>query len=253
MRSVPNERLRVALQAAGLTYEQVSARIGVNPKTVQRWVREEQRQPHGETRRQLATLLKVDAGHLWPHGGRKRLPVESGPNELIHVYPTRSSIPVAVWGELIRGAETQVDVLVFSGQFLIEQFDFMPIIRAKAAEGVRFRLAVGDHTAPAVIQRAAEEGTTGGLEGRVQMMRRYLQDVVDLPGMEIRTHGTILYNSIYRFDDQALVNPHVFGSLAGQNPVLHLQRVPGSVMWETYMRSFERAWSIAVPEPAAGA
>jgi hypothetical protein len=99
-----------------------------------------------------------------------------------------------------------------------------------------------------VIQRGIEEGTTGGLEGRVQMMRRYLHEVATLPGVEIRTHGTILYNSIYRFDDQALINGHAFGALAGQNPVLHLRRLPGGLMWEHYMRSFDRVWQTATPE-----
>ncbi|MFC7659591.1 XRE family transcriptional regulator [Pseudonocardia benzenivorans] len=142
-----------------------------------------------------------------------------------------------------------MDVLVFSGQFLVEQHNALPIVRTKASEGVRFRFIVGDHTSPAVIQRAAEEGTTGGLEGRIQMMRRYLQDVAGLPGVEVRTHGTILYNSIYRFDDHALINGHAFGSLAGQNPMMHIRRVHGGSLWEHYMRSFERVWEIADSEP----
>jgi hypothetical protein len=141
-----------------------------------------------------------------------------------------------------------MDVLVFSGTFLVEQYNLLPIMRKKAAERVRFRFLVGDETSSAVIQRAIEEGTTGGLEGRVQMMRRYLHEVATLPGVEIRTHGTNLYNSLYRFDDQALINGHAFGTLAGQNPVLHLRRLPGGLMWEHYMRSFDRVWQTATPE-----
>ncbi|MDX2817537.1 hypothetical protein PV410_34245 [Streptomyces sp. PA03-5A] len=38
------------------------------------------------------------------------------------------------------------------------------------------------------------------------------------PGVEVRSHDTILYNSIYRFDDDVLVNPHVLGA-----PALHAQ------------------------------
>ncbi|PPK61880.1 hypothetical protein V5P93_002383 [Actinokineospora auranticolor] len=169
-------------------------------------------------------------------------------NELIRLYPSRSSVPYSLWTELIQGVSQSMDVLVYSGQFLVEQHNIVPIVRAKVKDGVRFRFVVGDETSDAVIQRAVEEGTTGGLEGRVQMMRRYLRDVADLPGVEVRTHSTILYNSIYRFDDQTLVNGHAYGSLAGQNPVIHLRRTPESPMWRHYMESFDRVWATSTEE-----
>jgi hypothetical protein len=124
----------------------------------------------------------------------------------------------------------------------------VPLVRAKVAAGVQFRLLVGDEKSPAVIQRGVEEGTPGGLEGRVQLMRRYLAEVADLDGVEVRTHGELLYNSLYRFDEDLLVNGHAFGALAGQSPVLHLRRQPTGQMWQHYMRSFERTWSLGVPE-----
>lgn len=79
-------------------------------------------------------------------------------------------------------------------------------------------------------------------------MRRYLDELRGIHGIEIRTHGTPLYNSIYRFDDDMLVNTHTYGSLTGQNPVLHLRRLDGGLMGENYMRWFERVWSQARPE-----
>ncbi len=166
----------------------------------------------------------------------------------MQVYPNRSKVPPTVWSELVEGATENVDVLFYSGTFLVEQYNFLPAMRAGAAGGMRVRCCVGDETSSGVIARALEEGTTGGLEGRVQLVRRYMQEIAGLTGIEVRTHGTPLYNSIYRFDDQMLVNPHSYGSLAGQNPVLHLRRLDGGLMWENYMRSFERVWSQAVPE-----
>ena len=66
-----------------------------------------------------------------------------------------------------------------------------------------------------------------------------------MPGIELRTHATTLYNSIYRFDQDLLVNGHAFGAPAAQSPVLHLRRVPGGRAWDHYMRSFEEVWKIA--------
>lgn len=243
-----NERLRAAVLAAGLTIEDVAVRVGVDPKTAERWVNQDGRTPHRRTRRSLSQLLSVDEVHLWPSlADDVRTPPNTA-SELVHLYPTRSAVPWDVWTGLINGASAHMDVLVFSGQFLVEQHNILPIVKEKAAAGARFRFLVGDHTAAAVIQRAQEEGTTGGLEGRVQMMRRYLQEVAGLDGVEVRIHGTILYNSIYRFDDEMLVNGHAFGALAGQNPVLHLRRLPGGLMWDHYARSFEHVWDLARPD-----
>lgn len=248
MDDVANDRLRAAIHASGLTIEDVSSRVGVDPKTVERWIGDETRTPHRTNRLTLVQLLSVDEVHLWPSLAGDVRTRPSSESELVHLYATRSAVPFDVWTELIHSAQCQVDVLVFSGQFLVEQHNLLPVVRAKAAKGVKFRFAVGDHTSAAVIQRAQEEGTTGGLEGRVQMMRRYLQEVAALPTVQVRTHGTILYNSIYRFDDQALINGHAYGGLAGQNPVMHLRRLDGGLMWEHYMQSFERVWQLAVPE-----
>ncbi|MFI6026384.1 multiprotein-bridging factor 1 family protein [Amycolatopsis magusensis] len=243
-----NDRLRTAMLAMNLTPETLAAKVGVDPKTVERWISSE-RVPHRGTRYKLTSILKVNEGDLWPslQGNSRPVPTES---ELVHLYPSRSAITGAGWEALLSGVKEQMDVLVFSGAFLVEQYNLIPLVRQKAAEGVRFRLLVGDETSPAVIQRAIDENTPGGLEGRIQLMRRYLADVLHLEGVEVRTHGTILYNSLYRFDDQLLVNGHAHGALAGQNPVMHLKRLPDGQMWQHYMRSFERVWSVGVPETA---
>jgi transcriptional regulator with XRE-family HTH domain len=241
-----NDRLRTAMLAARLTIEELAVKVGVDPKTAERWISKEDRVPHRSTRLKVSDVLEVAEADLW--SSLRKDPRPTAESELIHLYPSRSAIGGPTWESLIDGAREQMDVLVFSGAFLVEQYNLVPIVRLKAAQGVRFRLLVGDETQPAVIQRAEDEGTPGGLEGRIQLMRRYLADVADLDNVQVRTHGTILYNSLYRFDDQLLVNGHAHGALAGQNPVMHLQRLPAGTMWQHYMASFERVWAQARPE-----
>jgi len=53
---------------------------------------------------------------------------------------------------------------------------------------------------------------------------------------------TPLYNSIYRFDDELLVNSHVYGILAAYTPTVHIRRVDGA-FFNTYLESFERIWA----------
>ena len=59
-------------------------------------------------------------------------------------------------------------------------------------------------------------------------------------------HDTLLYNSIYRFDDEMIVNSHVYGILAAYTPVMHFRRVDGAY-FSTYLESFERVWASARP------
>jgi hypothetical protein len=73
-------------------------------------------------------------------------------------------------------------------------------------------------------------------------MYRPLQGV---EGIDFRLHDTILYNSIYRADDQLLVNTHIYGFNAAQAPVLHLRKVAGGGMVNHYLDSFERVWDRA--------
>ncbi|MFE5506691.1 multiprotein-bridging factor 1 family protein [Amycolatopsis japonica] len=242
-----NDRLRTAMLAANLTEEELAAKVGRDKKTVERWIRDETRIPHRAARFKVTAVLRTREEDLWPEvaGNTRPAPTES---ELVHLYPSRSAMTGASWNALLSSVEKQMDVLVFSGAFLVEQYDLIPLMRTKAAQGVQFRILVGDEKSPAVIQRAIDEGTPGGLEGRIQLMRRYLSEVANLDGIEIRTHGTILYNSMYRFDDTLLVNVHSHGALAGQSPVMQYKRLPNGPIWEYYMRSFENVWSNGIPE-----
>ncbi len=53
----------------------------------------------------------------------------------------------------------------------------------------------------------------------------------------------MLYNSIYRADDQLLVNQHTYGIPAAQAPVFCLCDAGGGEMAALYLESFERVWA----------
>lgn len=66
-------------------------------------------------------------------------------------------------------------------------------------------------------------------------------------GCEVRTHGTTLYNSIYRIDDHMLVNAHLWGMNAYGAPLWYLRRVPDTQpsLFDAYLSSFDEVWSAA--------
>ena len=59
--------------------------------------------------------------------------------------------------------------------------------------------------------------------------------------MRIHLHDTTLYNSIYRFDDDMLVNAHLYATIAYAAPVFHLRQLAAGELFTNYMQSFERS------------
>lgn len=236
-----NQRLRGSILSAGLRATELAEKVGVDAKTVERWITKG-RLPHRTHRVAVAGALGVDEAYIWPEILDAPATQSASVAELLTLHPTRAAIPHDTWAQLMVGAREAIDVLVYAGSFLFEQYDFTATVTKKAAEGARVRLLLGDESSAAVALRAEEEGTAGGLQGRIQLHRRYLRQVQGVRGVEVRTHGTTLYNSIFRFDQDMLVNGHAYGAPAGESPVLHLRRVPGGRMWDHFMRSFEEVW-----------
>jgi hypothetical protein len=50
-----------------------------------------------------------------------------------------------------------------------------------------------------------------------------------------------------RLASEMLVNTHVVGSPAPQNPVLHLHRTADGRLFEHYLKSFDRVWDAGRP------
>ncbi|MFI5955531.1 XRE family transcriptional regulator [Cryptosporangium sp. NPDC051539] len=237
-----NDTLRRALADARLRDVDVATRLGVDPKTVQRWVAG--RIPHARHRWGLADMVGRHESDLWPHlehlnGGASQ--------ETVAVYPHRGSVPSAVWRALFGGAQDRIDVLVYSGLFLVEDVEMMRLIASRARGGVRVRMAFGDPESPYVRSRGAEEGIDDALGAKIRSALVLCRPLLDAPRVEIRRHATVLYNSLYRADDEVLVNAHVYGVGASRAPVLHLRSAEPESLTATYLESFERVWVAADP------
>src|SRR5258708_39826372 len=85
-----NEALRRALFRADLGEDAVSARLGVDPKTVRRWL--DGRLPYPRLRLHLAKLLDVDETDLWPELMAARAD-SVRPAEVVASYAHRGSSP----------------------------------------------------------------------------------------------------------------------------------------------------------------
>jgi len=82
---------------------------------------------------------------------------------------------------------------------------------------------------------------------KVRNVLVYLGPLAQVDGIDVRLHATTLYATVYRFDDDMLVNTHTYGAPAYMSPVLHLRCRPSSSLFGTYERSFERVWQSSQP------
>jgi hypothetical protein len=165
----------------------------------------------------------------------------------VAVYPHRSDVPRDAWGRLFDSAQREIGVLVYSGLFLAEDSGIQKILAAKASAGVRVRILLGDPASPQVADRGADEGVDDAMGAKIRNAVVLYRSLTGAEGVELRFHKTILYNSIYRGDDQLLVNTHIYGVPAFRAPVWHLRKVAGGEITAIYLDSFERVWDTAVP------
>jgi hypothetical protein len=240
-----NERLRGAISIRSLTVPGCAELLGVDPKTVERWITRD-RVPHRAHRLAAAELLGVEETYLWPSVIDDPRSTSAGRAELVEFYPSRSSVPPDLWRSLIEQALECVDILVYAGLFLPEVHD-VARLGERARRGCRVRVLLGDPDGSAVRRRGEEEGFGLGLVHRVLLSLRYYQPIASIPGVEVRLHDTTLYASLVRADETMLVNTHAYGFPAAQNPVLHLRRVPGGRVVDHYQTSFDRVWAVARP------
>lgn len=237
-----NERLRAAIASAGMSLQEFSERVAVDPKTVQRWI-DRDRTPHRRHRMSAAALLGKSDGFLWPatySDGRAQSATQA---ELVRLYPSRGAVGTDTWCALIDQAIESIDLLAYAASFLHDSVpDFGQRLSARAAHGVRVRLLFGDPASEAVSVRGEEEGIGDLLAGRCRLTWNYFGAIVESGEAEGRRHGTTLYASLFRFDDVLMANVHAYGVSASRSPVLHINRIPGGRLFSHYMDSFERVW-----------
>jgi hypothetical protein len=74
-----------------------------------------------------------------------------------------------------------------------------------------------------------------------------LRPLRGVAGIEFRLHEACLYTSIFRADDDMIINMHVYGVAGSNAPTMHLRKVPGGDMVALYQESFETIWGHARP------
>lgn len=218
-----------ALRGAGLDIAETAARLGVDPKTVGRWLAG--RIPYPRNRAALIELTGWTAHDLWPDLARA---VASEPaTEVRAVYPSLAAIPVDTWRQLLVRAETEVSIITERDPWPVHDPNVWHLLGEKARAGVRVRVA---------LRPCTETNEPMALPAYVRG-----------PGIDVRVLNTVMYTRIYRADDELLVGPAVYGVPTSQSPILHLRRIGNGGVATTYLESFERIWTSARQQTVSAA
>lgn len=86
------------------------------------------------------------------------------------------------------------------------------------------------------------EQLNGTLPGRIRNALTMLSHLGTIDGVQVGLHRIHLYNSWFRFDNQAVMTPHLHRSRGYQHPALHLRRLSAFGIFESFAEQFKQVW-----------
>ncbi|WP_322942107.1 XRE family transcriptional regulator [Actinacidiphila yeochonensis] len=147
----------------------------------------------------------------------------------------------------------------YTNYFLwLEQPNLVETLRRKAGEGVRVRVLLGDPEGEVTRQREAVEDVALTVSTRIRITLEHLARLGPLDGLEARfsaaedavNHVSL---SVFRFDDDALVTPHLARLVGHDSPLLHLRRAGEAGMFARFAEHAEELWRRGTPVPSSAA
>lgn len=251
-----NSALRSAMEGAGLSPRQLAHRVGVSVKQVERWLGDADLTPHARNRADACRALGVDEEMLWPKAVQERVKT-GGDRELVHSYPYRSACPSTVWTELVETAESELFFAGYTNYFFWTQVPhFAATVRRKAEAGCRVRFLLGDPDGEVTRQRETIEDVALSVSTRIGITLEHLERLGPLEGLEARFSAPLdainhVSLSVFRFDHDALVTPHLARLVGHDSPLLHLRRYGDGGMFERFAEHAEELWERGEPVPAS--
>ena len=170
--------------------------------------------------------------------------MSNGTDEIIGTYPYRSRFPSEKWWELFSNATEHIDLLGYTLYFLpLEHPGLIDLLRKKCESGCVVRAAIANPESPHVAYRDSEEKQPITLVVRINSTLQHFAPLADCENFQLRYQDIPLYNSIFRFDDQMLVTPHLFATPGSAAPLMHLHRRNDEGMFSRFMDHFESVWT----------
>lgn len=247
-----NTALRSAMSDRKVRPGQLATKVGVHVDSVKRWLRDASTAPHPGTRAEVAEYLGVSEEMLWP-AAAKTVVKTGADREVVSVYPYRSACPKGVWAELVERARKEIYFAGYTNYFVfLEQPAFHRTLQRKLEQGVHIRFLLGDPEGPVTRAREQIEDVALSVSMRIKIAEENLTKVGDREGLEVRyssaedaTNHVSL--SVFRFDEDALVCPHLARLVGHDSPMMHLRRRDDHGMFDRFAEHAEELWDRGRP------
>jgi hypothetical protein len=218
---------------------------------VERWLSDNTLIPHQKNRTDVCAALGVDEQVIWPKAVRTT--VKTGyDREVLAVYPYRSACPTSVWGQLISEAKEDILLAGYTNYFVwLEQPALHQTLRRKAESGCRIRFLLGDPDSDTTRQRERIEGVALTVSTRIRITLEHLAKLANVEGVEARFSSADdgpnhVGLSVFRFDMDALVTPHLARVVGHDSPMMHLRRSQEGGMFDRFAEHAEELWGRGV-------
>jgi hypothetical protein len=203
--------------------------------------------PHPRHRYAASEALGVDEAVLWPDGIRRN--VKTGADrEIVTVYPYRSACPKSVWRALITDATKQLTFAGYTNYFLwLEIPNLRSVLRRKAERGCSVRFLIGDPGSEVTRRREEVEQVPLTVSTRIRITLDELSKLSGAPNVEVRYGDEHIAMSVFLFDDQMLVTPHLAHLVGHDSPLLHLQRHQEDGLYDRFAFHVNELWNRGRP------
>ncbi|AYN42483.1 hypothetical protein D9753_30410 [Streptomyces dangxiongensis] len=187
---------------------------------------------------------------LWPKSIRSTL--KTGPDrEIIAAYPYRNACSTSVWARLIDGASTSITFAGYTNYFVWQEHPRLADrLAAKAASGCVVRFLVGDPDSEITRRREEIEGVPLTVSTRIRITLDALSKI-EGRGVEARYSDGHIALSVFTFDDEMLVTPHLSSLLGHESPMLHLRRLGENGLYDRFASHVAALWEEGRPVSSA--
>jgi len=188
----------------------------------------------------------VGADVLWPKAIRNT--VKTGHDrEIVAAYPYRNACSTSVWARLIDGASTSMVFAGYTNYFIWQEHPrLVDRLSAKASAGCTVRFLVGDPESEITRRREEIEGVPLTVGTRIRITLDALSKI-DGRGVEARFSDGHIALSVFSFDDEMLVTPHLSSLLGHESPMLHLRRLGDDGLYDRFASHVAALWDEGRP------
>jgi transcriptional regulator with XRE-family HTH domain len=265
---VTAERLKAAMNDAGVDVNELADRIQVDVRTVRRWVNGGI--PYARRQNRIARALNTTARELWPEahpdpaaadlddaggdqdtGGALDSLAAFGSGDVVAVYHGRDDPRLPDARDFLTRAQTRIDLLDVSLADVITGPETIALLAEKAAAGCELRILISDpdsaHLTTAALEVHPELPITHRpeLAWTVERTIGYLQPLLDVERVAARTYVAERVSSVLRVDGEMLVTIALWGAPVDIQPVLHLRSRDRNGVFERFAYHYDLIWTQA--------